>query len=310
MDMKKGILVAIVGLLLLAFSPVSAQLYIGPALQGGMTYSKNFIIEDSSQYHIGNSPSLFAAGGLDFAYQFDEHIRVQLGIQGQYRAFNITAPEDVEGLTFTNIKKNTIVVAVPMTLNYRFPIGESETKFFNIMAGHSLDFLTNDDSIIFNSQNTPVDSGSGFARHEYQFTTGGFPVSTVLLGVGADIVSAKGNILNISLVWGISTRQIFRGSIREWDILHQDYDPNATVADPEEFPDHYYEWALRGSNLSLRASYYFKLGGKDKEAAEEDKKGDDASGNVEKPAKEKAEKPEKVKEEKAPKEKKSKENDE
>lgn len=300
--MKKGILVAVWGLLLLAFSPVSAQLYIGPALQGGMTYSKNFVIEDTSRYYIANGVSPYAAVGLDFAYQFDKHVRVQLGVQGQYRAFNIKAPKDVEGLTFTNIKENTFIVSAPLTINYRFPIGSGENKFFNIMAGHGLDFILKDDSVVNNYPETPVDSGGGFARHELQFTKGGFPVSSVLLGIGADMVSGNGNILNISLVWGISTRQIFRGSIREWNVLHQDYAPLTTPKDPEEFPDHYYEWGLRGSNLSLRASYYFQLTGKEKK---EDKEKDDDSGKVEKPAKEKAEKPEKT--EKPPKEKKSKE---
>jgi hypothetical protein len=151
-----------------------------------------------------------------------------------------------------------------------------------------------------------IDSGGSFARHELQFLKKGSAVSTVLLGVGADLVSNNGNILNISLVWGISTRQIFRGSVREWKTLHQDYNPAINPKDPEEFPDHYYEWALRGSNLSLRASYYFQLTGKSKEAKEEAPKDDD-NGKVEKtekPAKEKT--PKAPKEEKAPKEKKSK----
>lgn len=300
MDMKKGILAAVTVLLLLAATSASAQFYLGPALQVGMTYSKNLVIEDTSIYHISNSPSLFGAVGFDAAYQFDKNIRVQLGVQGQYRSFNLVAPDTVQGLTFTNIKQNTMLVSLPMTINYRIPLGKSENKFFNVMAGHGFDFMLKDDSTVQNSQQEPVDSGGSFARHEYQFLKGGFPVSSVLLGVGADLVSARGNILNISLVWGISTRQIFRGSIREWSILHQDYNPTTTSTDPEEFPDHYYEWGLRGSNLSLRASYYFSLGKK----GDKEEKGKSDNGDVEKaekPAKEKAEKPEK-----APKEKKAK----
>jgi hypothetical protein len=130
-------------------------------------------------------------------------------------------------------------------------------------------------------------------------------------------------LFNISLVWGISTRQIFAGSVREWNTLHQDYAPSTTIKDPEEFPDHYYEWALRGSTLSLRASYYFKFktkeekeAAKSKNAGDMPEEGNKEDGKVEKPAKEKAEKPAKekaekpAKEEKAPKEKKSKEKEE
>lgn len=290
------------GLLLLAFSPVSAQLYIGPAVQVGMTYSKNYVIKDTSRYYIGNSPSLFAAAGLDLGYQFDKNIRVQAGLQGQYRSFNLPAPDGVEGLTFTNIKQNTMVVAIPISVNYRIPIGSGGNKFFNVMAGHSLDFvIKKEDSIVLNSTSALIDSGGSFARHEYQFTKTGSPISSVLLGVGADMVSAKGNILNISLVWGISTRQMFRGSIREWNVLHQSYNPTTETKDPEEFPDHYYEWALRGSNVSLKATYLFQISSKDKEGKKDKDKSDD-SGKVEKTPK--AEKPAKEKSEKAPKEEK------
>ena len=111
--MKKGLLIVVLGLLGIGFSSLSAQLLIGPAIQAGMTYSKNTIIEDTSRYHIGNSPSLFGAAGFDFAYQFDKNVRVQAGIQGQYRSFNLTAPEGIEGLSFTNIKQSAIVISVP-----------------------------------------------------------------------------------------------------------------------------------------------------------------------------------------------------
>ena len=188
----------------------------------------------------------------------------------------------------------------------------NDGQFFNVIAGHSLDYVKTD-SVLSNNPFTPVDSGNGFARHQWVVNGKGSPVSTVLLGVGADMLSAKGNLFNISLVWGISTRQVFAGSVREWNTLHQDYKPSETVKDPEEFPDHYYEWALRGSNLSLRASYMFKLKSK-KEKDEAKAAGTDAKpekankedGKVEKPAKEKVEKP--AKEPKVPKEKKSKEN--
>ncbi len=284
--MKQGRFTVILALLMLGFGQLSAQLYIGPALQGGMTYSKNFIIDDTSKHYISNSPSVFAAGGLDLAYQFDDNIRLQIGGQAQYRAFNLVAPDGVTGLTFTNIKKSTVVIAVPVTINYRVPLKEGGNKYLNFVAGHSLDF-TFADSTRINNPTMMVDSGNGFARHDYQITKG-FPISSVLLGAGLDMKTNNG-LLNVSLMWGISTRALFTGNAREWETLNQSFDATLDT-DPEEFPEHYYDWSLRGSNLSLRVSYYFQLTGK----------GDKA---------EKADKPEKVKKEKPEKEKKKKKGD-
>lgn len=308
-------------LLLLACSSGNAQLLLGPGIQAGMTYSKNFVIEDTSQYFIRNSPSLFAAAGLDVAYQFDKKVRVQLGVQGQYRSFNLKAPSDVTGLSFTNIQQNAIVISVPLSVNYRIPMGSGGNRFFNVMAGHALDFSF-DDSTVTKSPLAAIDSGGAFIHHLYQIPKQKFPVTSVLLGIGMDFQSAKGNLFNLSLVWGISTRTLFKGSVQEWEVLHQNYDPTTATADPEEFPDHYYEWALRGSNLSLRASYYFNLTG-DKEGKEEKKKDRDeeesesSKGKKEKPAKapkpDKEPKPEKEKPAKEPKpgkEKKPKKDDE
>jgi hypothetical protein len=106
----------------------------------------------------------------------------------------------------------------------------------------------------------------------------------VLLGAGLDLKTSSG-LLNVSLMWGISTRNLFSGNIREWEVLNQDFDATNT-ADPEEFPEHYYDWALRGSNVSLRVSYYFQLTGKDKG----DKEGSTKPMKAEKPEKEKKEK--------------------
>jgi hypothetical protein len=263
--MKKGLLIVAGCLLGVGFSPLSAQLHIGPAIQGGMTYSKNIIVPDTSQYHIGNSPSLLGTLGLDFAYQFDKNVRIQAGVQGQYRAFNLKAPDGATNLSFTNIKKSALLVSVPLTINYRFPLGSSKTKYFNVLAGHALDYNFSDSTVIKNP-GTKIDSGGAFVHHFYEIPKYKFPVSTVLLGVGMDMVTGKGNLLNLSLVWGISTRTLFRGTVQEWDVIHQDYDPATATADPEEFPDHFYEWALRGSYISMRAAYYFNL-----EAAKERK---------------------------------------
>lgn len=331
MDMKLRHSLAALCLALLAGSGLQAQLFIGPGLQVGMTYGKNSVIEDSSRYYIANSPGIFAAGGLDLAYQFDDKIRVQLGVQGQLRSFNVKAPDDVEGLSFTNIKKNAVVVSVPLSINYRIPFSKGSSNYFNIMAGHSLDFSFHD-STVMKSPMTPIDSGGAFIHHFYEIPRQKFPITSVLLGVGADMKTAKGNLFNVSLVWSLSTRNLFRGSVQEWEVLHQNYDPSTATADPEEFPDHYYEWALKGSNLSVRAAYYFNLTGnkegkekKDKDEEEEDEKStkpekeesskpskakrdkdeveEDKPVKEAKPAKEKAEKPAKEKAEKPAKEK-------
>lgn len=273
--MKQGRLLVILSMLLLGFGQLSAQLYVGPAIQAGMTYSKNFIVDDTSEYYIKNAPSVFAAGGLDFAYQFDDNVRLQIGGQAQYRSFNLVAP--VSGLSFDNIKKSTVVISVPTTVNYRVPLSKGSNKYINFVAGHSLDF-TFADSVRINTPSTMVDSGMGFARQDYQITKG-FPISSVLLGAGLDMKTNSG-LLNISLMWGISTRGLFSGNAREWKTLNQSFDPNI-VKDPEEFPEHYYDWSLRGSNVSLRVSYYFQLTGKAKS------EGNEKPAKSEKPGKEK-----------------------
>lgn len=283
MYMKLRLMLATLGLAVLAASGLQAQLFVGPNLQVGMTHSKNFVIEDTSRYYIANGPGIFAAGGVDFAYQFDDKIRVQLGGQGQLRTFNVKAPDGVTGLSFTNIKKNAVVVSVPLSINYRIPLSKGGNKYFNIMAGHSLDFSFHD-SVVTKSPMTSIDSGGAFLHHFYETPRQKFPITSVLLGVGADMKSAKGNVFNVSLVWSLSTRTLWRGSVQEWEVLHQNYDPSTATADPEEFPDHYYEWALRGSHLSLRASYLFELTGNKEGKEKKDKDDEDEDDKETKPS--------------------------
>jgi hypothetical protein len=286
---------ALLGLLfVLAGTALPAQFLIGPSIAGGMTYSKNFLTPDTSQYYISNAPSIYANGGLDLLYQFDDNIRVQVGIGYTYKRFNLQAPEDRTGLSFTNITRNATAISIPMTLHYRIPIKE-DRSYLNFIVGHSLD-MTREDSTLIKSSITPVDSGSTWTRHEYNNLKRMVP--TVLLGVGGDLKFANGNILNLSAVWGIGTGRIFDGSIQEWNVLNQDYDPadpNRPV--PEEFPEHFFEWALRGSSVSIRASYWFDLSKKEEKA-------DAAPGETS------TESTGKEKKEKAPKEKKEKKSDE
>jgi hypothetical protein len=289
---------ALLGLLfVLASTALPAQFLIGPSIAGGLTYSKNFLTPDTSQYYISNAPSIYANGGLDLLYQFDDNIRVQVGLGYTYKRFNLQAPEDRTGLSFTNITRNATAISVPMTLHYRIPITEDKT-YFNVIVGHSLDF-TREDSSLIKSSTTAIDSGGTWTLHEYNNIKRINP--TVLLGLGADLKFENGNILNISGVWGIGTGRIFDGKIQEWNVLNQDYDPadpNRPV--PEEFPEHFFEWALRGSSVSIRASYWFDLSKKEEKA--DAAPGATESSEESKGVKEKKEKA--PKEEKVPKEKK------
>jgi hypothetical protein len=293
--MKQRLSIVILGMLLMGSFSLSAQLFIGPGVQLGMTYAKNFVIEDTSQYYISNSPGLFAAAGVDLAYQFDEKVRLQLGVQGQLRAFNLREPEHGEGVSFTSIKKNAFLVSLPLSINYRIPMGDGGNRFFNIIAGHSFDFSFADSTVI-KSPMTPIDSGGAFIHHVYEIPKQNFPLTSVLLGIGMDMKTAKGNLLNVSLVWGISTRTLFKGSVQEWRVLHQNYDPATALADPEEFPDNYFEWALRGSNVSVRAAYYFDLK-KDEEKKKKEEADEDDEEKADKPAKSKPAKADKDEEE-------------
>ncbi|MEM0998223.1 MAG: outer membrane beta-barrel protein [Bacteroidota bacterium] len=248
---------------------LSAQLLLGPNVSGGMNYANNLIVDDTSQYYLGNSASLYASGGLDILYQFDDNIRAHIGGGFTYRQYNLQAPEGREGLSFTNITRNATAISIPMTIHYRIPLKEEGGTYLNIIAGHSLD-LTMDDSTVINTPNMAVDSGGSFTRHEYQNFSATIP--TVLLGAGLDFQSESGNVLNLSLVWGIGTGQIFRGNVQEWETLNGPFDPNdpnAEVPLPEEFPEHYFDWALRGSQISLRVSYWFNLLNKKDKAEEE-----------------------------------------
>lgn len=246
------------GLLTIALSGgLHAQLMIGPNVAGGLNYGRNIIVDDTSQYYMANSGSIYASAGLDILYQFDDNIRAHIGGGFTYRQFNLQAPEGREGLSFTNISRTATAISIPMSIHYRIPLSEGSNKYFNIIAGHSLD-LTMSDSTVTETPGIAVDSGGSFTRHEYQNLKATIP--TVLLGAGLDFESESGNVLNVSLVWGIGTGRIFRGNVQEWTTLNQNFDPTMEEPElPEEFPDHYFDWAMRGSQISLRVSYWFNL---------------------------------------------------
>ncbi|MEM7040663.1 MAG: hypothetical protein AAF570_27125 [Bacteroidota bacterium] len=243
--------------ILVSAGSVNAQLLLGPAVNGGMTYSKNFVVDDTSRYYIANGMSWAAGGGLDILYQFDDNIRAHIGGGVTMRNFSLQAPAGRDGLSFTEINESVLSISVPMTIHYRFPLKEEGSTYFNIIAGHQLD-ITMEDSSVIKTPSTLVDSGNGYTQHLYHKMKRILP--TVLLGAGMDFQSESGNVLNVSLVWGIGTGKVFKGNIQEWEVLNGDYDPANAEADlPEEFPEHYFDWALRGSTLTLRLSYWFNL---------------------------------------------------
>lgn len=255
MNMKHHFTTLLTGLFLLASGSVWGQLMIGPGLTGGLTYGQNFIVSDTSQYHLPSAPGLAVGGGVDILYQFNENIRAHVGIGYNYKQLNFTAPSGREGLSFSEIQRTATAVSIPMTVHYRFPIGGGST-YFNIIAGHQLDF-TNEDSVVVKTPSMAVDSGASWTRHEYQNLKRILP--TILLGAGLDFEMGNGNVLNLTALWGLGTGRIFQGNISEWEVLNQPFDPEMQEV-PEEFPEHYFDYALRGSTVSLRVSYWFNLG--------------------------------------------------
>lgn len=254
--MKKGSILVLGLAILLSFNTLRAQLLIGPGIAGGMTYAKNLVVDDTSRFFINNSPSLFASGGLDILYQFDDNIRAHIGGAFMFRQYSLQAPDDREGLSFSTIDRTALAVGIPTTIHYRIPLKEEGSTYFNIIAGHNLE-ITFGDSTVNKTPSTAIDSGGAWVRHEYKNIKDIIP--SVLLGAGLDFQSESGNILNVTLLWGIGVGRIFEGNVQEWEVLNQNFNPEEQEL-PEEFPEHYFDWALRGSYLSLRLSYWFDVG--------------------------------------------------
>lgn len=253
--MKGRFFTILTAFFLLGLAPAQAQLYIGPALSGGLSYGQNFIVSDTSQYHIPNGGGLFFSGGLDILYAFDENIRLQIG--GQYRSKSFSLEGGTAGTENAfSVERTVSSISIPMSVHYRIPLGSGGKTYFNVMAGHSLDIYSGDSAVI-KSADMLVDSAGAFSRME--FVTNKQVIPTVLLGVGADYELNNGSILNLSLVWGIGTGRILQGNISQWDFLNQAFDPNEQDV-PEEFPETYHDFAMRGSYLSLRIGFWFNLG--------------------------------------------------
>lgn len=252
--MKGRFFTILVAFFLLGIAPAQAQLLVGPSLSGGLTYGKNFIISDTSQYFIPNNAGIFYSAGLDILYGFDDNIRLQVGVQYRNKTFGLEGGTEGTENRFS-LERNVTSISIPMAVHYRIPLGQGGKTYFNVMAGHSLDIYSGD-STVEKSSTMLVDSAGSWSRMEFQSPKQIIP--TVLLGIGADYQMNNGNILNASLVWGIGTGRIFRGNISQWDFLNQSFDPSAQEV-PEEFPENYYDFAMRGSYLSLRISYWFNF---------------------------------------------------
>lgn len=255
MNMKSRFTTILAVLFLLTAGSASAQLYIGPSVSGGLVYGQNFIVSDTSQYHLPSAPGVAVAGGVDILYAFDENIRAHVGIAYRYKQLNLAAPDGREGLSFSEINRTATAVSIPMSIHYRIPLSGG-SKYFNVIAGHSLDF-TNEDSTVVRTSSFNADSIQSFTRHEYQNLKRIMP--TILLGAGLDFETGNGSILNVTAMWNLGTGRIFRGNISEWEVINSDFDAE-TQDVPEEFPEHYFDFALRGSSVSLQVSYWFNLG--------------------------------------------------
>lgn len=252
--MKKLTALASFLFLLSGWSFGQINIYAGPSLTVGSVMTRNIAIDDTSRFFIGTSPSLAIGGGADVLIGFEERFKLQLGVAYFSRNLVLEPDNPVEGLSFTEIERTVSHVSIPMLLHYRMPLGDGP-NWLNIMAGHSLDIISGDSTVI-REPTTAVDSGGSFIRHEFVRKKQILP--TVLLGVGLDREFNNGSILNISLIAGISTGTLIKGDIREWTTVNQDFDPDAEDV-PVEFPDAYYDFALRGSYVGVRLSYWFKV---------------------------------------------------
>ncbi len=251
----KGKLIALLtaGFILLT-GAAQAQLLVGPTLKGGITYGANSVVDDTSQYYLQNSPGLYVGGGLDILYQFNDNVRLQVGVQYTQKNFSVAPPSPVEGLSFEEIPRKTTVISVPLAIHYRIPLTEDKT-YLNFIAGHSFDF-TSEDSILNRTPLGPIDSGGSYIRQELINVKRILP--TIILGAGLDFQMGNGSVLNTSLIWGLSTGEIVKGELAEWEVLNGPFNPLEQEF-PEEFPEHYYEFSLRGSYVALKMSYWFNL---------------------------------------------------
>jgi hypothetical protein len=254
----KNLKTLLAGLFCLAiFSGASAQkgLMIGPALGVGVNYSKNFFGEKESPFYIQNKMGLFGSGGLDVQYGINEQTSIHVGIQYGYKQYNLTPMVTAEGPSFESLQTNSGTISIPLVLHQRIPTSESRKTWVNLMFGLSIDMLQGDSSVVM-SPTAFADSGSFVSRqfiHHLDKT-----VTTPILGVGLDFPMGKGT-LNITALWNPGTAVVVEGDVREWNSIVRPFDPFQTDV-PQEFPDHYFDFKMRGSTVGFRLAYWFNLG--------------------------------------------------
>jgi hypothetical protein len=263
--MRKIVVLASALLCLSSAAMAQKGINVGLHLAGGQVFSKNIAIPKDSPYYVKNSAGLMYGGGLDLAFGIDDFTSIQSGVSYVSRQFNLT-PTDSLGNTYPELSTTKGLISIPLMVRQRFPLGKSNRLFANVMMGQSLDIVKFDSTTTFTTG--ALTAGSAYSRREVVYPKKMIP--TVLLGAGIDFASAKGSALNVSLVWGISPYRLLQGDIKEFDALVNNYDASTDPegdADPAQFPSYYYDYAMRGSYLSLRLQYWlnFKLGKKTSE---------------------------------------------
>lgn len=243
---------------LIALSGTFAQkgLMIGPALGVGVNYSKNFFGEKESPYYIQNKMGLFGSGGLDVQYGINEQTVIHVGVQYGYKQYTLDPPGEPEGLSFDQLKTSSGTISIPIALHQRLPLNESRKTFVNLMFGLSLDMIMGDSTTTM----TPTafaDSGSFVGIHTIHHLDDK-TVTTPFLGVGLDFPMGKGT-LNVTALWNPGTTVVLEGDVREWNSIVRPFDPFQQDA-PQEFPDHYFDFKMRGSTIGIRLAYWFNLG--------------------------------------------------
>jgi hypothetical protein len=259
--------------LIAAFNSSFGQkgLMVGPSLSFGQVFSKNIIISDTSKYYVRNSPGVFFSGGGDVILGLDEFVSIHAGVQYSMKQFNLNPQNNITGEEFDRLKTSIGYLSFPVAIHYRMPLKKGGNTFINFMAGHTLDRIkTKNDSVVTMTPTGSIDSGFAASRRYVRYDEIILP--TVMLGVGLDIVNSKNSTLDISLTWGLGTGKMVRGDIKEWKSLNSNFDP-AVRNEPDQFPDFYFDFGMRGSYVALRVSYWFHTGllkGKEKEKVDPD----------------------------------------
>lgn len=232
-------------------------LSFGPSVSVGQVLSRNMILKDTSVYYVNNAAGLFGSGGVDVLLGIDDHITFRVGAQYNMKEFKLQPTDRETGEAYEELKSRAMYLSIPMSVHYRIPLKEGGSTFLNFQAGHTLDMIKYDSTVTATGNGAVVDSGMAYSRRYVRYDKRNMP--TVTLGMGLSFTNARNSALDISLVWGIGTGKMIRGDIKEWRSLNKNFDP-AAEPEPNQFPTSFFDYAMRGSYLSLRISYWFNTG--------------------------------------------------